>query len=483
MTEGPHRDIERFEGWVRPLLPYYPTLEARVLAFEKEGTLWNIYSTLTARPALYRTGERQTVRAHPKFRIWKERLPTAVLLEILNVLRSEELRVSGESIKLATPSNRPGSTVPQVQSPMWWHGSRDWADAGFWAGDSPTGGGVSTYALSSNSGETNALVPREEMEELNDALLRCRPRWLGLPDLIKRFVGARNGFTFNHNTTFSISVPVECHLGAPMIPRPDVLSIPVVAPALLPTTRLKVAGLFSSPTGRSWEREVTTSGPKRKDGDGLGLFTADLPFRGASSVTLHVLLNDQITVKESYTLSGARTPNPREAAFRALGDADGQLSTTIAQDAPTARDSETLEIAVSNLFSVGGFLTLNPGRKHARAGETVDVVAIHPFAPLVYCIECTTGAAKDSAKVRRLHERSLALARVMPDHEVKAVLVVGQEQAPPIEEAECKTLGIMLLTRGHLRCRWHRHSPHFWHGISPHFYLNHAGHLSVFRAA
>jgi hypothetical protein len=256
MPDGPHHDIERFEVWVKPLLPYYPSLEVRALAYENQGVLWNIYSTLTVTPEPRKSSTPKTVKAHPRFRIWRQVLPSESLPNVLRDLRKEELHLPNVAVKLATPSNQQAQHPAQARPPMWWHGSRDWADASFWGGNSPTGGGVSTYLLSSNSGETNALVPREEMEELHDALLRCRPRWLGLPDLLRRFIGAEEWYTFSHNTTFRVSLPLNCLMGVPYIEQPNSLTVPLAAPYLLPPSKLKIAALLTAPSGKGWEGEA-----------------------------------------------------------------------------------------------------------------------------------------------------------------------------------------------------------------------------------
>jgi hypothetical protein len=138
-------------------------------------------------------------------------------------------------------------------------------------------------------------------------------------------------------------------------------------------------------------------------------------------------------------------------ALRALDRALQQLDEVLADPEAKGRDAETFEIAVSNLMSASGFITLNPGRKHAKAGETVDVVAIHPLAPVVFCIECTWKVATHQGKLGKLHQRAADLAKALPHHSVRALLFSSKTEFTRPESEEAASLGITLLNRTHLQ--------------------------------
>jgi hypothetical protein len=449
VASGPHTDIDRFESSVGPLLSGYPWMDARILAFMKGGTIYNLLTRVVISPQNLVQVGRIDIPAHPSFVITREVLPSTKFREFLKDLKNDQVSLRGRRVELATPSRTPPS-APAPKQPLWWHLPPDFASVQLWDGRAASGERVRKYSLSTRSNEASVLVSREDLEALNAGLLSCRPRWLGFPDLVKRFLTDETGFTFDHTTAFSIELPLRCDLGSPRIEVSGALETPFTAPRLL-TKKLKVNALLTGTTGGSWSREAKVSGPHHTDETGLGSFTATLSTRRAHSVIVHLLLGNQIVDKQAYDLWDPKSPNPRLTALQGLGQGFDQLTQVLKDPHSKGRDAETFEIAVSNLFAACGFITLNPGRKHARAGETVDVVAIHPLAPIVFCIECTWRVANNQDKLGKLHERARDLAKVLSGYTVRPMLIMSKDEASPVEISEASALGVILLTIQDLR--------------------------------
>jgi hypothetical protein len=180
-------------------------------------------------------------------------------------------------------------------------------------------------------------------------------------------------------------------------------------------------------------------------------FRTILPTDGACSVAVHLVLRKVVVSKSAYDLWSLKSPNPRMAALKTLGLALQQVESYLDASSGKPNDAEGFEIAVSNLFSAAGFVTFNPGKKHAKSGETVDVVAIHPLAPLGFCIECTLGPANNRDKLGKLSLRVKQLKAALPKFAIKPILVVASEENSAYELTEASNYGTILLNKGHLR--------------------------------
>jgi hypothetical protein len=393
---------------------------------------------------------KRTIPAHRSFLITQELIPSYRLPGILDDLRRDQLLIGGRPVELVTPQ-RNAAPTGAAKPTLWWHPGRGFADVELWEGRTPSSEPVRGFTLHASSGEASALVSQEEREALTSGLLKCRPRWLGFPDLLKRFLATPHAMTFDHNTNVSVEMSLRCEQGLASTEASGLLAIPIFAPAGLKRRSLRLTALFSSPSGRSWSRESPVQGPAAVGKEGVGQYLAHISTKDACSAVLHVILNNVIVDKKPYDLWHAKSPNPRVMALRVVGQASQELEGVLANPESKGRDSETFEIAVSNLFALCGFTTLNPGRKHARAGEAVDVVAIHPLAPVAFCIECTWKVVNNQGKLGKLHQRSREMARALPGFVVKPLLVTSKDDFTPTETAEAVTLGVTLLNRGHLQ--------------------------------
>jgi hypothetical protein len=445
---GPIDAIATFGELSLPLVGAYPTIDLKSFAFIGETTTYNLFTRLEFSPRPFRARRPRMLRADPRFHIVSEQLHSRSLEKLLDDLTHHQIKVAGKIVELATPSKNPPASG---QPPPYWHFYRDRADMLYWDGQNPTGEPARRYKLETYGGEGDALATPEAVAALDDGLLRLRPRWLGLPDLMKRFLGLEPAYRMANNSNISVELPLRCDLLPPRFESPGLLSVPVSAPATFPSGRLRVNALLRNAKGESWTREAKLAGPTVSDRDGIGLFHAEVRTTRGRSVVLHLLLNNQIVDKQAYDLWDPKSPNPRMMALRALDRALQQLEGVLADPEAKGRDSETFEIAVSNLMSANGFITLNPGRKQGKAGETVDVVAIHPLAPVVFCIECTWKVATHQGKLGKLHQRASDLARALPHHSVRALLISSKSEFTRPESEEAASLGITLLHRGHLQ--------------------------------
>jgi hypothetical protein len=451
MTVQARDGIDRFRNWVRPLLAAYPFLEVRSLARVKDGSIFNLYTKATLSPSSPDGPTHQLIQAHPSFRIGQDILPSRALPGLLDGLADEILDLPDAGIQLSTPDiDQNGKILPR-SGPMWWHATRDQMEAPFWYGRSSSAEPVKAYGLNSNAGAGKALVSDVEWDELDSNLLRQRPRWLGVPDLVSRFLGVGHQWTIQHTTEFLIELPLRCELGAPQSLPKGRLSVPFTAPSRLRNSHLRVSGLFVSAAGTRWSKDAPVRSRSGSEVNGRAAFESVLPLSNASSVTLHLLLDDKVVSKAAYDLWSGKSPNPRMAALRSLGEALGQMEAVLQGRKGTERDSESLEIAVANLMAASGFVTIHAGKKHAKAGEVVDIVAIHPFAPVAFCIECTLGPGGNKEKLAKLEMRTRDLGRAMPGHTVKGVAVLAAEESSAADLAESSARGVTLLNRTHLR--------------------------------
>jgi hypothetical protein len=440
--------IATFRDLAIPLVGAYPTIELKSFAFVGEEVTYNLFTRLELSPRPFLPRRPRLLRADPRFHIVSEQLESRSLGGLLDGLVAHRITVAGKTVELATPSKSPPSGG---QPPPFWHFYRDRADLLYWDGQNPTGEPARRYKLETYGGEGDALATPEAVAALDDGLLRLRPRWLGLPDMMKRFLGLEPSYRMANSTNISVELPIRCDLHQPRFESPGLLSVPVTGPAAFPSGRLRVNALLKNAGGHSWTRETKIVGPTEVGRDGIGLFHAAVRTTGGRSVVLHLLLNNQIVAKQAYDLWDPKSPNPRMRALRALDRALQQLDEVLADPEAKGRDAETFEIAISNLLSTSGFITLNPGRKHAKAGETVDVVALHPLAPVVFCIECTWKVATHQGKLGKLHQRAEDLAKALPQHSVRAILVSSKTEFTRPELEEATSLGIMLLNRTHLQ--------------------------------
>jgi hypothetical protein len=445
---GPTDAITTFRDLSLPLVDAYPTVDLKSFAFVGETVTYNLFTRLELSPRPFLPRRPRLLRAEPRFQIVSEQLESRSLGSLLNDLVVHRITVAGKTVELATPSkNAPSGGQP----PPFWHFYRDRADLLYWDGQNPTGEPARRYKLETYGGEGDALATPEAIAALDEGLLCLRPRWLGLPDMMKRFLGLEPAYRIANNTNISVELPLRCDLRQPRFEAPGLLSVPISAPAAFPSGRLRVNALLRDAKGESWTRETKITGPTEAGRDGIGLFHAEVRTTRGRSVVLHLLLNNQIVDKQAYDLWDPRSPNPRMRALRALDRALQQLDEVLADPEAKGRDAETFEIAVSNLMSASGFITLNPGRKHAKAGETVDVVAIHPLAPVVFCIECTWKVATHQGKLGKLHQRAADLAKALPHHSVRALLFSSKTEFTRPESEEAASLGITLLNRTHLQ--------------------------------
>lgn len=445
---SPTDAITSFAALSIPLVRAYPTIRVKCFAFVEEAATYNLFTKLELAPRPFRPRRPQFLKADPRFYIVSELIESRSLGTLLDELRRYRITVADRVIELATPSKVP---PPSGQQPPFWHFYRDRADLLYWDGQSPTGEPARRYRLETYGGEGDALVTPEEVAALDDGLLRLRPRWLGLPDMMRRFLALEPAYRIANNTNISLDLPLRCDLQQPRFESPGLLSVPVSAPANFPPGRLRLSALFRGRKADSWTRETRIGGPVRVGSDGIGVFRTAVRTSGGRTVVLHLLLNDQIVDKQAYELWDPRSPNPRMGALRALDRAMQQLDAVLADPEAEGKDSDTFEIAVSNLMSTAGFITLNPGRKHSHAGETVDVVAIHPLAPVIFCIECTWKVANHQGKLGKLHQRAADLAKALPYHSVRALLISSKAGFSRPESEEAASLGITLLNREHLR--------------------------------
>jgi hypothetical protein len=445
---GPTEAIAAFRDVSLPLKGAYPTIEIRSFAIVDQAATYNLFTRVELSPSPFRRLAPRVLRAHPRFHIVSEQMGSDSLGKLLGDLVLNRIRVAGRTVELATPSKNPPATGPPTP---FWHFYRDRADPLYWDGQSPTGEPARRYRLETYGGEGDTLATPDVVATLDAGLLRLRPRWLGLPDLMKRFLGIEPGFRIANNTHISVDLPIRCDLYQPSFGAPGRLSVPVTAPGALPAGRLRVNALLRNTKGGSWTRETKVTGPTRIGRDGIGLFHAEVRTTRGRSVILHLLLNNQIVDKQAYDLWDPKSPNPRMMALRALDRAMLQLDEVLSDPEAKGKDAETFEVAVSNLMSVSGFVTLNPGRKHARAGETVDVLAFHPLAPVVFCIECTWKVATHQGKLGKLHQRATDLAKALPHHSVRALLISSKSEFTKPEAEEAGAMGISLLSRGDLQ--------------------------------
>jgi hypothetical protein len=443
----PSDAIATFRDFALPLAGAYPTIETKSFAYIRGEVTYNLFTRIEFSPRPFLRRRPRLLRADPRFLIASEELESRSIGGLLDGLVAHRIEVAGRTVELATPSKSPPSGG---QPPPYWHFYKDRADPIYWDGQNPTGEPARRYRLETYGGEGDALATPDAVAALDEGLLRLRPRWLGLPDMMKRFLGLEPSYRIANNTNISLELPIRCDLHQPHFESPGILSVPVTGPATFQSGELRVNALLKDNAGRSWTRETEISGPTDVGRDGIGLFHAAVRTKGGRSVVLHLLLNNQIVAKQAFDLWDPKSPNPRMRALRALDRAFQQLDEVLADPEAKGRDAEAFEIAVSNLLSTSGFITLNPGRKHSRAGETVDVVAIHPLAPLVFCVECTWKVAAHQGKLGKLHQRTRDLAKALPDRSVRAVLVSSKTEFTRPELEEASSLGITLLNRAHL---------------------------------
>lgn len=449
MASGPVTDIERFRGWVNPLVRFYPTIDVRILAFRKEGVTYNLLTKLIVSPHPLPSIKFEDIHAHPSFLIRRGFLPSRDLPKILDGLPAEQFRSEEDLVDLWTPPN-PQTQPNQTKQPLWWHASRDFAEIQYWDGRSPSGEPVRRYSLDTNSNEGTALVSTEVLDALHLGLLRCRPRWLGFPDLMKRFLQTEHNVTMHNNTHFRIELPIRCQQGDAVFEAPGSLVVPVAAPGGIARRFLKVNALLARASGAAWSEEAKVDPVEGVDEDGIGTFLAHMASKDAAHATIHVLLDDQIVDKRAYDLWDLEAPNPRMAIISSLGNASDQLNEMLADPEGKGQNAETFEVVVSNLLATCGFVTFNPGRKHAKAGETVDVMVVHPMAPEVFCVECTWKVANPEGKLPKLVQRAHEIERRLPGYRVTPILVVSKLEVSAVEQKAAADLKVTLLTVEHL---------------------------------
>jgi|GEM_PF-3061750 len=268
---------------------------------------------------------------------------------------------------------------------------------------------------------------------------------------MKRFLLTDYNISMNHNTELKIELPLRCHQLEASYERPGVLSVPVSAPKLIRTRRIKVNALLSKISGSAWSEEARVDDPTNLQPDGTAIYVAHLATKNAAHAIVHVLLNDQIVDKRAYDLWESSSPNPRMRALQTVGQASQNLDEILANPEAKGRNAGAFEVAVSNLFAASGFIVFNPGTKHAKAGEVVDVLAMHPLAPALFAIECTWKVANNEGKMAKLVQRSTDLGRALPGFFVKPVLVASKEECSGTEIAEAARYGVILLAAPHLR--------------------------------
>lgn len=446
-TEG----IDKFRAWVLPILGGYPAIEFRSLAFVKDGATHNLYTKATLLPVEQKTPKHRRIQAHPAFRIAEDILSSESLPSILDGLAQEVLRLPDVTVQLATPNvDQTGKILPQT-GPIWWHAMRDQSEVFFWAGRSYSAEPTRKYSLSSNGGAGRALVSESDWENLNSGLLGARPRWLGIPDLVKGFLKVDHQWSYHYNTEILVELPLQCEIGYPQLLDNGRLSVRLAAPSKLSENKLRLSALLVKRAKGRIERDSRVKRVTASDASGRSGFEGSIAVSDSNSVTLHLLLDNQVVAKAAYDLPAGKTTNPRMKALQSLGDSVSRLDAVLLGGKKSKKDAHSLEVTVAALLAAGGFITLHPGSKDAKAGEVVDVIAFHPFAPLAFCIECTLGPAGNKDKIAKLEMRKQEIAKVIGDYTVEAIGVVAADEISAVDLAEAHGRGVILLNKAHLR--------------------------------
>ena len=449
MSFDPNAGVKQFGEWTFPLLHAFPTIDLRYLAFRLDERVCLLYGKAVLRPTPFNRIAHSEVISHPDFRVVRWTLPSATLRDILERLPSGLLEFEDEQLTLAIPDRNPSGDL--IIQPLTWHASRGFADPMFWDGRSPSGEAIPRFTLSTHGKDAPAIVPREKWSELESALLGARPRWLGFADLFNRFFGAEYQWTMNHNTELTFDIPLGCQLGGVRLDNRGRLQVGTIAPRALKRGALRVAALLSDVQDRRWISEVSVSRLEPLGTDGLGSGQAVVSLGSANSVVLHLLLHDTIVAKAAYDLWARKSPNPRLAAMSTLGTALPKVDELLNSSMIPVKEAERFENVVATLFAAAGFVSFHSGYKRANSGEAVDVLAMHPFIPLAFAIECTVGRPSNKDKIAKLGSRTTDLRRRLSDWTVRGLLVVAGDEISTVDRAEADARGVQILTMPALR--------------------------------
>ncbi len=405
-TEGTH-----FLAALEPCLDLWKSIDIRAQAATDQELGWRCE---TLRATLIHEdrqipGPWMRPPAVPDFLVVHEYWPVTRLRDLVSMLESGELLISGEHLIAKRPvgsgQHRPASYYVRTYD-------RTAASERY---------GLDWKTVVLTGWESLGSTPElQRARERVDAQLQAgNPPWDGVADVKRTFFGMSTDEAVRFDfMSWELVAPLFLRFGRCALDE-NKMSLEV---QVGPTTNFAEIGismmfLFGDQTVGRKRIEMGKSDIEA-DGDSI-LVSEDLP-ETASGAMCVLTFRDVAVDRKRLFKAGSLAETPQWLAFRALIGGADELSTALR----TAEGNDPFEHAVSTLLHLLGFTTGHYGQR-TFGGDMTDLFAAHSGAEWFLVVECTTRQLDLATKIAKLVTRAKEVARAMPG-DVHPVLVTRQ---------------------------------------------------------